>query len=207
MPELDEFRRWFRDRNYSAIKRGLRNQIESNNYVYTHHPLGFLLAEVCQTASATLRLHYWKQDLASLGSAITPYHDHIWRLSSCVLHGEIENCVLDVELRADGEYFLTEVQQREGVDSVPSEGDRASFEISTSERIQEGGFYFLAPRVFHFSKLIPGKDALTLVLSEPEILGNPRTLMPIASRGHAPKRKKMSNNEEISREIVSLLEK
>ncbi|WP_129590243.1 hypothetical protein [Roseovarius nitratireducens] len=205
MVDLHDLKHWFKKRNFKAIHDFLIWSISTSDYEYIHHPLGFLLTEIFRQDESVIRLHYWKHDLATSGSAVTPYHDHIWRLSSCVLFGEIENCILEVQIDPEGEYLLTEVEQSGRVDNVPAHGDRASFKIKKRERLRRGDFYYLPPRVFHFSGMVEGTDALTLVLSETEIDGSPRTLMPLGVPGHAPVRKKIANSSEVSSEILSNL--
>ena len=206
MADLHDLKRWFKEREFESIQEYLKRHISESECEYIHHPLGFLLTEVLRQGESVIRLHYWKHDLITGGSAITPYHDHIWRLSSCVLFGEIENCVLDVLPDPEGDYFLTEVEQSGGVDHVPSRGDRVSFKIKIRECVRSGEFYYLPPRIFHFSSMVKGSNALTLVLSEAEVKGSPRTLMPFGVPGHAPKRTKIPNSSTVSEEILSILE-
>jgi hypothetical protein len=206
MAEIEEYKEWFRDRDFSSIILRIRHLVSIGGFEYVHHPLGFLMTEILRSESDVLRLHYWRHDLISRGSAITPYHDHIWRLSSCVLFGEIENCILHVSEDPDGGYLLAEVEQMGGIDRVPSQGSMVSFKVKERERVRLGEFYYLPPRIFHFSQMVEGSDALTLVLSEAEVNGSPRTLLPIGSSGHAPERKKVSNSLEINSEILSILE-
>lgn len=206
MADLHDLKQWFKERDFESIKQYLTRYISNNECEYIHHPLGFLLTEVLRQDESVIRLHYWRHDLITGGSAITPYHDHIWRLSSCVLFGEIENCVLDVFSNPEGDYFLTEVEQSGGIDHVPSQGNRVSFKIKKRERVRRGEFYYLPPRIFHFSSMVEGSNALTLVLSESEVNGSPRTLMPFGAPGHAPKRTKITNSSTVSAEILSILE-
>lgn len=206
MIDLEFFRDAFKAQDYGLILGHLATALAEDRYTFIHHPLGFLMAEILSDKTATLRLHYWKHELKDRGSAITPYHDHIWRLSSCVVSGAIENCVLDVKPDSGGEFFLTDVYQTGSVDNVESSGQRVRFQISKSSVVQTGEFYFLAPRIFHFSSLVEDTDALTIVLSEPEITGSPRTLMPIVASGHAPTRREVSNSSEIQNEVEKIIQ-
>jgi len=195
----------FQEKDSGKLASTITDYLQSSNIEFIQHPLGFLHAELGQYEETIFRLHYWKHELQNLGSAITPYHDHIWSLSSCILSGKIKNSILKIHPSREGRYILTDVLQNNNIDEVKTDGIRASFEVVNEVTYDVGEFYYLKPRVFHYSSLVGKIDAVTIVLSEPAVIGSPRTLMPINSHGHAPERKKIKNSSPIRHEIVELL--
>ena len=198
-------RQGFKDRNFEVVLRCVEEALSVQDVEYVHHPLGFLHTNIFSSGALNLRLHFWKKELMEGGSAITPYHDHIWRLSSCVLFGSIVNYKLEVRPDLQGDHTMEYVNQSSSVDAVETYGTQESFSVAEKEVVSAGEFYFLPPRVFHYSALDSFVSAITLVLSEVEVDGSPRTLMPIGSTPHAPKRQFVDDSKKVTYQILSIL--
>src|SRR5262245_42265129 len=86
----------FSARDASALREHLQRILRSGSYTCYVHPLGFYFVRLATRERMTFRLHYWPASERQEGSAITPYHDHVWKLQSCILSGRIENVMLDL---------------------------------------------------------------------------------------------------------------
>lgn len=199
----------FKTENLQSLREIVIDRLHFSDSKITQHPLGFFHCRLYldEATGTQLRLHYWQRDQLGKGSALAPFHDHVWRLSSCVLLGEIRNNLVRIVDDPSGPYSLETVhQEREaGRDSVGTGGPRVSFMVEHTESISEGMFYRIEPRQFHFSDLGNCDVAISVVLSEPGVSGNPRTLMPLGSAPHAPTRETLHQGETIAKQILKLL--
>lgn len=199
----------FNTEDFESLKEIVIDRLHRSDTKITQHPLGFFHCRLYldESTGTQLRLHYWQRDQLGKGSALTPFHDHVWRLSSCVLLGEIRNHLVRIIEDPSGSYTLETVhQEREaGRDSVGTGGPKVSFVVEHSENVGEGIFYRIEPRQFHFSDLGNCDVAISVVLSEPGVPGNPRTLMPLGSAPHAPTREALHQGETIAKRILRLL--
>src|SRR5438876_1086268 len=75
------------------------------------------------------------------GTAITPYHDHVWSLRSCVLYGAIENVLLELEEAIDGEYQVADINQVGNVDDVVPAFARVRLKVQSRQTYRAGDFY------------------------------------------------------------------
>lgn len=212
MPKISPYylSRLFREKDFSVLKELAANTIKDAKSGILQHPLGFYHCNLysSEDGGTKLRLHYWRRDELGKGSAITPYHDHVWKLSSCVIHGEIYNHTLNVVADPEGDYTLETVEQKRepGRDSVGTAGLRVRFGVERIELIKRAMFYQVSPRQFHFSSLGNCDHAVSLVLSEPGVDGNPRTLMPLGAKPHAPKRETSDRAAIVGDEILAILD-
>src|SRR5687767_2119276 len=92
---LHEWRSDFAALDFKRLRERVREALHSSKFECLMHPLGFHFVRVAVQESSAIRLHYWRPNDRA-GTALTPYHDHVWRLHSCVLVGELENILLDV---------------------------------------------------------------------------------------------------------------
>lgn len=185
--------------------------LRTESLAFLRHPLGFAHCKLIDggRSSASVRLHYWERAAMEKGSAITPFHDHVWQLTSGVIAGEIINNMIEITPDRQGKYTLETVQQdhKTGQDTVENEGHQVSFRVHSKRAYKSGDFYRIQPRRFHFSELGESERALSVVLSEPSVNGNPRTLMPIDSTPHAPVRQEIDDPDQLVTDIIELIQK
>jgi hypothetical protein len=169
------------------------------------HPLGFYLIRLAVRGDTTVRLHYWPAHHREKGTAITPYHDHVWSLCSCIISGTVENVLIDLHADPLGDFELADIRQTGVVDDVIPASSRVRMSIRSTATYRAGDFYDILPRVFHCTNVRPDEAAVTVVLSTVVVQGGPRTLLPIDSAGHMPSRQAVTNSEQVVLEIIHLL--
>lgn len=172
------------------------------------HPLAFYFVRLYEDGPVTIRLHYWPAIARPTSTAVTPYHDHVWSLQSCVLAGSIENVLLSLAPDPGGPYAVADIQQTGGIDAVVPLGERLSIVSQESAAYRTNDFYTISPRVFHCTNVYPGVAAVTIVRAEVTVQGGPRTLVPAGYSGQAPTRQYLDEPaaEPLFRDISELLE-
>ncbi|MHB8724057.1 MAG: hypothetical protein ACYC9Z_01605 [Casimicrobiaceae bacterium] len=200
----EELRDDFAARDFNRLRDGIRAALNTGSYDCLMHPLGFYFTRLAVQDKSSFRLHYWRANDRG-GTAITPYHDHVWQLCSCVLVGELNNVLLDVEEDTSGTYTIAEIKQIGGVDEVVPGKQSMAIRVKSRERHRCGDFYEVEPRVFHYTDIQPDATVVTVVRSDVVVEGKPRTLMPLGSDGHAPARIPIANFEQVVGEVIQLL--
>jgi hypothetical protein len=200
----DEFT-GFITRNARLLRQQVREHITATSPEFILHPLGFYFARLALRGETSIRLHYWSPDHRLKGTAITPYHDHVWSLCSCVLAGAVENVLLDLDPDESGDFQVADIDQIGNVDKVIPASSRVRIRIRLQETHRAGTFYEIPPRVFHYTNVQPEDAALTAVLSRVVATGGPRTLLPVGSAGHMPSRDLIPDSGHVLREIADFL--
>src|SRR5215212_2820847 len=195
----------FAARDAGVLRESVREAITARSYNCILHPLGFYFIRLTEHEETTIRLHYWPAINRETGTAITPYHDHIWSLCSCVLTGTIENVLLQLDLDEQGDFQVADIDQSGNIDRVIPATSRVRIRITSSQRYSAGQFYEIPPRVFHYTNVPLGNTALTVVHARVVVDGRPRTLIPIGSGGHMPSRELIDGADQILLEISDLL--
>lgn len=171
------------------------------------HPLGFYHVLLFRDAGVSVRLHYWPALQRPSNTAVTPYHDHVWALQSCILLGRIENVLVSLESDSSGPYVVAGITQIGGIDTVVPSAERVR--ISRTEALEyfRGDTYSILPRVFHCTEVRSDVAAITLVRAEVVESGGPRTLVPAGYSGQAPTRTYLSDTSGLAllRDIERLL--
>jgi len=195
----------FVDRDEAVLRANVAKAIATREYECILHPLGFYFVRLAKQGATTIRLHYWPANHREQGTAITPYHDHVWELCSCVLAGTLENVLLELEADANGDFQVAVINQSDNIDEVVPAPTRVRIRVQSSRRYSAGDFYEIRPRVFHYTNVLPEHAVLTVVQSRVVVEGGPRTLIPFGSEGHMPSRDPIAGSEEVFREISDLL--
>jgi len=152
------------------------------------HPLGFYHVRLFQQGPVTLRLHYWPAKRRPSPTAVTPYHDHVWALQSCVIVGTIGNVELSLRPDDTAPYMIATIEQLNGIDMVVPTAERVAI-ASTERSLQScGQSYSISPRIFHCTEVALDVAAITIVRAEVVVSGGPRTLVPVGYSGQAPTR-------------------
>lgn len=197
----------FTTKNVELLRETVRNALAMDGNQCILHPLGFYLIRLHTKEDVSFRLHYWPGWQHEHGSAITPYHDHVWSLCSCVLAGAVENVLLELDPDELGNFQVANINQVGNVDEVIPVLSRVSIRVQSRETYRTGEFYEIAPRVFHYTNVPVGEAALTLVQATLMVSGGPRTLVPIGNYGHTPSREPIESSEHVFKEISQLLDK
>lgn len=195
----------FVDRDAVVLRENVRKAVATRGYECILHPLGFYFIRLAEQGKTTIRLHYWPANHREKGTAITPYHDHVWDLCSCVLAGTLENVLLQLDSDEHGDFQVAVINQSGNVDEVVPAPTRVRIRVQSSQRYSAGEFYEIRPRVFHYTNVQPEDAVLTVVQSRVVVEGGPRTLMPVGAEGHMPSRDPIASSEQILLEINDLL--
>lgn len=206
MSPEDRWLEGFSAKDSRKLQDALREALRVVRYDCLLHPLGFYFARLAVHGATSIRLHYWPAREREVGTAVTPYHDHVWRLRSCILVGTLDNVLIDVEEDKRGIFQMAQITQTGGVDRVRPEGGTATIRVRSRDTYVAGDIYDIEPRVFHFTDVPPAQATITLVRAEVVVEGGPRTLVPLGFGGHAPARKPIAASLDILSEIGRLLE-
>ena len=197
----------FSARDAEALNTLLQHAMREGSYTCYVHPLGFYFVRLVAQGKMSLRLHYWPASYREEGSAITPYHDHVWKLQSFIMSGKIENVMLDIVEDGVGAYQLAQINQVGGIDEVVPSGRAVSIKEKSRQRLTAGEFYEIEARRFHFTDVPLNQTAVTVVRSDIVVDGGPRTLVPAGFQGrHAPSRDPVQAPQQIQNEIAAILE-
>lgn len=196
----------FATKNATRLRTAVREVLGSGGHECILHPLGFYFIRLAKDGDVSIRLHYWPTADRQVGTALTPFHDHVWKLDSCILYGQIENVVLDLEENEKGIFRLATISQAGGIDDVVAEGPTVNTRTRSRDVYTADTFYEMEPRIFHFTDVLPGQAAITIVKSEVVSVGGPRTLVPLEFSSHAPARNPVPSADQLVREIITLLD-
>lgn len=191
----------FESRNAELLRQAVVNTLLTGGHECLLHPLGFYFVRLAARERKTIRLHYWPANDREKGTAITPYHDHVWSLCSCILLGVIENVLLQLVSDETGKFQMAQIHQTGNVDEVIPVSSRVNLQVESREVHRAGSFYEIAPRVFHYSDVPVGQATVTVVLAEVIVEGGPRTLVPAGTAGHMPTRKPIGAPERVLGEV------
>jgi hypothetical protein len=197
----------FSARDAGGLRESVRKAITARAYDCILHPLGFYFIRLAEQEDTTIRLHYWPADNREKGTAITPYHDHVWSLCSCVLTGTVENVLLQLDLDEYGDFQVADINQADNIDQVIPASSRVRIRIQSKQTYRTDQFYEIPPRVFHYTNVPLENAALTVVQARVVVQGGPRTLIPVDSMGHMPSREPIDGSDQILLEISHLLGK
>jgi hypothetical protein len=202
----DRFFVGFREKDPGGLRQTLRDTLRERGYECLLHPLGFYFVRLAVRGASSIRLHYWPARDRQVGTAITPYHDHVWKLRSCILTGTLDNVLIEIEENESGAFKVAQIRQVAGVDEVIVGGKAVSMRIISRETYVADDIYDIEPRVFHYTDIPIAEATVTLVQGDVVVEGGPRTLVPVGFAGHSPPREPLSNAPEVLKEIESLLE-
>lgn len=195
----------FIEKNFETLRRSVQSALEAGKQELFVHPLGFYYTRLAERDKSSVRLHYWRAHDQGSGTAVTPYHDHVWKLKSCVLFGELENELFQIEEDTEGNFTVSEITQIHGVDVVKPGNKPVSICTQSRSRYSRGDFYEIEPRAFHRTVVSPDTPTVTVVCADVVIAGGPRTLMPLGSNAHSPARVPLSEPSQVLSEIHDLL--
>ncbi|MEA2240149.1 MAG: hypothetical protein QOC81_4873 [Thermoanaerobaculia bacterium] len=195
----------FDTRNASLLRQSVHDALVASVYECVLHPLGFYLIRLAARGDTTVRLHYWPAYEREDGTAITPYHDHVWALTSCILFGSLENVLLELHTDTSGDFQVAEINQVGNVDEVVPASYCVQLSVKSNVTYRIGEFYEILPREFHYTNVQPQEATLTVVRAKVVAQGGPRTLLPVGSAGHRPSRGPTTKSERVAEEIIRLL--
>lgn len=126
------------------------------------------------------RLHVWHPDLPPLPDNNARIHDHIWNLTSRVLHGSIFNVLVHAFPSKEPDKFqawkIDQARVRAGEDDAFTKDGYFSFAGLGVQEFQAGAIYNVLPRVFHNSVVNKKEIVATLMHKGPDGPYSPRVL-------------------------------
>jgi hypothetical protein len=131
------------------------------------HPLGFWHIVLARNGPLALRLHIWPRSGRRPQAPFCPIHTHIFRFTSVVLIGEVENVIYTIRPTENRPRFRVFEAAYEGPESVlRSTGQLVDASPASAERVRAGDVYGVAEHVFHENLVHEGCLAATVVLTE-----------------------------------------
>ncbi|MET4678840.1 hypothetical protein [Stenotrophomonas rhizophila] len=139
----------------------------SKSVVPLYHPLGFVSCVLPSVEEGIiLRVHYWPKYDRREKAPSWPIHTHNFRLSSCVIEGEVENIEYQVVdgVRGGGLRALNVYNVRyDGEHSkIVDSGDLVHIMVASDFVHTEGMSYVVEKGEFHESVVPTGVRAITL---------------------------------------------
>jgi hypothetical protein len=195
----------FDAKDFVLLRSTLREALVAKDYDCLLHPLGFFFSRLVVRGPSSIRLHYWPPNIGMTGTAITPFHDHVWKLRSCIMVGKLHNVLIDVDEDEGGPFHIAQINQAAGIDEVRPEEKTFSTRVKSRETYHAGDIYDIEPRVFHYTDIPADQATVTLVRADVMVEGGPRTLVPLGFKGHAPSREPLASSPAILCEIEKLL--
>jgi hypothetical protein len=201
----DDFFKGFAARDALLLRENVLKAIEGGTGQCILHPLGFYLARLAAHGNTTFRLHYWPLGLRPKMTAMTPYHDHVWSLRSCVLVGAVENVLIELHRDETGPFQIAHIKQIADTDQVVPGPFRVRIGSESAHTYRAGEFYDIVPRIFHYTRVDPGHAALTVVQASVQVQEGPRTLLPLGSPGYMASRDPLPDATQMLSQIIDLL--
>jgi hypothetical protein len=165
------------------------------------HPLGFAVFRWDFSPMAALRVHVWSDLTKQTDPTVDARHDHLWRLRSYVLVGELRDHILQVDPIADRDadtilrdselWEVARVIQKDETDVVSPKGELVRVWSRDSLRVAAGEFYTVPAGAMHWTEAGVGRPIATVVSATVEEDLVPRTLIAPGSGGRplTPRRK------------------
>lgn len=152
------------------------------------HPLDFNVFQWVISARVTLRFHVWQIGRQSISDEIDHRHDHLWRLRSHVLCGELVEHELEIaetssDRTTDETWELAEIIQDGIADTVIATGQLVHVASDRGIHVRTGESYDLAPGKFHWTEPLGTGMVATIVRSTAELKGPARTIVTPGSYG------------------------
>ena len=195
----------FEQRDARQVRAQVSRILASEQLQFILHPLGFYMTKLHASGPDSIRLHYWPLGQEKKGTAMTPYHDHVWALRSCILVGTLQNVLLRIVPDPSGTYETAYIKQTGGVDEVLSDKKNVRIETEARDEYHAGEIYDIPPRVFHYTDVAPEQATVTVVWARVVVEGGPRTLVPVGFSSHAPSREPIDTPTNVQAEIALLL--
>jgi hypothetical protein len=129
------------------------------------HPIGFLHIELTPLVPVEkferLRFHVWPASMRQEDEAGS-VHDHIWDLTSVVIHGELRDRNYAPDPSPFGRFHGSRVAY--GERNEFEDAGRYNLELVNDRRVASGGVYKIPPRIVHTTEII-GSPTMTMVLA------------------------------------------
>ena len=145
-----------------ALESGLLSELET-----IKHPLGFFQLKFGSQEFGHVKLHTWLPGRAVAQNPPWFVHRHRWPLTSMVLAGSITNETFQVELDAEAERALYDVQFVDGESILVRTKERVRMERASSVEISIGSTYVVADSEYHQSVVSDQAPTVTIVVSSP----------------------------------------
>lgn len=151
------------------------------------HPLGFAIFRWNFGPREALRLHIWSALLPRPEVTVDPRHDHLFKIRSFVLCGQITDHELEISPTTpenpDALGLLAQVTQTGQNDLVESTGVSVRAKQERTRIMNRGDFYEVEAGVFHWSEVTSDWPAATLVSMTTMLERSPLTIIKAGSTG------------------------
>lgn len=175
----------------------------SDRFTAFRHPLGFVHAELTGLVSeipdgVRVRVHVWT-DITSGDDALGLIHDHVWRLASLVLIGQLADVTIEAVPDPQGSHDAIRVTYGK-MNEFTCEG-RVGLKEVDRRYVTAGQIYRLPSRSIHETLIIRAPVA-TLLVTQDDPLGRTG---PIVYAPHSAEPLGVAIREPVSPEEVSVL--
>jgi hypothetical protein len=164
----------------------------TRNFRAVYHPLGFVYVPLIREKDWSLRLHLWLAEETRMTTTFSPYqvHMHTWDLSSYVLHGSLQNQMIDAGQDQDGPQFRVFDIVGHGNESVISPtADVVRASVASTHSVHAGEIYRIPHSRYHTTLNPTGKDMITVALVERVPGTTERALGPLDGNRHTVTRR------------------
>ena len=127
------------------------------------HSLGFVNLTFASLPDGSLRFHCWPAFTQSQCEQQWRVHDHVYRLRSVLVVGELQNLTYSVTKDSAGEHQLYEVEYATDLSRLRATGERVRASVTTEDRLQKGDVYDIPAGEFHQSRRLEGALSSTLM--------------------------------------------
>lgn len=152
-------------RRVDAVMQLLRQPRAIESAVW--HPYGFVACRLGRVDGGTLRLHLWPAGERTRQEPDWPIHNHIFRLDSTILAGELTNH--DYQVSASGRDPLYRVRYHEGQSILTRSEDQVDAVLVRSEVQEPEKTYLIEPLDYHASEVPTEVFAATIVLTSKHV--------------------------------------
>ncbi|MCY7860538.1 hypothetical protein [Bacillus haynesii] len=155
--------------------------IDEKNLYFNWHPLGFVHSKIASIPNlGDLRLHVWPALKRKTQKPEMPIHDHVFKINSFILFGEIKNHIYKVtNTESHGKkYRIYMADYVENKSILSPTNQIVNCELQDSKVYSSGNYYVIEKDTLHQSEVQEGQFAATLVVTtekdnsiKPNILG------------------------------------
>ena len=153
-------------------------------FAAVRHPLGFIYAPLLRAGSTALRLHIWLSGATRPQLTTSPIHDHTWQLTSYVVCGRLENCLVEIHDSTTPTHRVFEISGVGGADSLRPTERLVEFRVAATQAVRAGDRYTIEAGRFHFTEVPEDCTAATIVLASRKASVPERSLGPLRVPEH-----------------------
>ena len=164
--------------NGDVTLQSLLNYQKENNLAFRWHPLGFIVCKLISEGRFNARFHYWPSHQSRPQDTGCQIHDHIFRFSSWVLAGEVQNIVYKNDSSGTA-YALYKAEYKDEISILRKTEETIRLSIGSCLNQTAGSKYEMEAGYLHETKLIRSEPSVTVLITEDIINQAPTVVGPL----------------------------